>query len=129
MAAPIYVNSRMPERDQEVVTARASASVSDVAERYGLSKSSVTTICHRVREQKLYELKIERPGERATSVGTIITHKGFTEACIGAYRHYGDFFRGLDLPDWFLTDGNSSMTVETIREEIAHRAGKSLPGA
>jgi len=125
MATALHVNQRDPERDLEIATARAGASRIDVAQRFGITVDAVTAICAKVRKQKTYELKISRPGERETPVGTIVTHKGFAEACIGAYRHYGEFFRGLDLPDWYLTDGTTQLSIVDIRKEIAERSWPS----
>lgn len=122
MASPIYAHQRDPHRDSEIANARGAASRIDVAQRFGITVDAVTAICAKVRKQKTFELKIGRPNEREVPVGTVVTHKGFAEACIGAYRHFGEFFRGLDLPDWYLTDGHTRMSVAVIREELAKRA-------
>lgn len=121
MAAPIHVSQRDAARDLEIATMRASASRTEVANHFGISPAAVTATCAKVRKQKTYDLKLGRPNDHLVPVGQIVTHKGFAEACIGAYRHFGEFFRGLDLPDWYLTDGTARMRVAVIREELAKR--------
>jgi hypothetical protein len=121
MPAPIYPNCRRPDRDQLVDAAHARLNVKDLAQEFELSETTIRTILKRQVEQKSFAISIVRVGEKPVAVGTVITHKGFVEACIGAYRYFGDFFRGLDLPDWSLTDGKETMRVREIREAILLR--------
>ena len=113
-----YVNTRNHERDSAIAAARASLTAAEVGVQYGLTPGAVRNICVRMRQEKAYELRIGRAGEKLVDVARIVTHKGFAAACVGAYRTFGDFFRGLDLPGWFLTDGETQMSVQDIRELI-----------
>lgn len=114
----VHVNSRNPERDRAIAEARAVLSAREVAGQFNLTPGAVRNICGRVRKEKAYDLRIGRPGERLVEVARVVTHKGFAAACVGAYRTFGDFFRGIELPGWFLTDGETQMTVQDIRELI-----------
>jgi hypothetical protein len=120
VAAAIYANVRDPARDQAIVAARASATTAEVANQFHISPGAVRAACRRTLKAKTYELFIERDDGTRMRVGTVVTHKGFTAACVGAYRTYGDFFRGLELPGWRITDGSGSCnTLETIREKAS----------
>jgi hypothetical protein len=122
-AALIYANVRNPGRDQAIAAARASASAAEVANRFDISTSAVNAAVRRVKSAKSYELFLERDDGTRQRIGTVITHKGFTAACIGAFRTYGEYFRGLDLPGWRITDGKGSCnTLETVRKIAARTA-------
>lgn len=50
----------------------------------------------------------------------VVTHKGFTAACVGAYRAYREFFAGLEPIGWRITSAEGSRnTLETVRKVAA----------
>lgn len=118
-AAPIYANVRDHVRDHAIAAARAVGTTDDVANQFGITPGAVRAAVRRVKKAKTYELFIEGVDGKRTRIGTVVTHRGFTAACVGAYRTYGDFFRGLSLPGWRVvgTDGSCN-TLETIRKII-----------
>jgi hypothetical protein len=123
-AAPIYANVRDHERDAAIVAARASFTTDEVANQFqitpGAVRAAVRAAVRRVRKAKTYELFLERDDGTRMRVGLVVTHKGFTAACVGAYRTYREFFRGCELPGWRITDGAGSCnTLETVRGVIA----------
>ncbi|WP_036114539.1 MULTISPECIES: hypothetical protein [Luteibacter] len=119
-AAPIYANVRDHERDQAIVAARSSATTAEVANQFNISPGAVRAACRRVTKAKVYDLFLERDDGTRMSIGPVITHKGFTAACVGAFRTYGEFFRGCELPGWRIADSSGSCnTLETIREKAS----------
>jgi len=117
--APIYAGMRDHERDEAIAAARAAGTTDEVANRFQITPGAGRAACRRVRKLKTYELFLERHDGTRQRIGTVITHKGFTAACVGAYRTYGEFFRGLELSGWRVTDGSGSCnTLETIRKVI-----------
>jgi hypothetical protein len=118
-AAPIYANVRDHERDEAIADARAAGTTDEVANQFGITPGAVRAAVRRVRKAKSYELFIEGVDGKRTRIGEVITHRGFTAACVGAYRTYGDFFRGLSLPGWRVVAADGSCnTLETIRKII-----------
>jgi hypothetical protein len=121
-AAPIYANVRNPERDAAIAAARASFTTAEVANQFGITPGAVCAVCRRTKKAKTYELFLERDGEKPVRVGLVVTHKGFTAACVGAYRTYGEYFRNLGCPGWRITDGSGSCnTLETVREKASRQ--------
>ncbi|URL59589.1 hypothetical protein IM816_05695 [Luteibacter flocculans] len=122
-ASPIYANVRDPERYQAIAAARASCTTEQVAAQFGITSGAVRAALRRVRKAKTYELFLERDDGTRQRLGLVVTHKGFTAACIGAYRKYGEFFRGLELPGWRIADNTGSCnTLETVRGLISREA-------
>jgi hypothetical protein len=119
-AAAIYANVRDPVRDQAIVAARASSTTAEVANQFNISPGAVRAAIRRTAKAKVYELFLERDDGTRMRIGQVITHKGFTAACVGAFRTYGEFFRGCELPGWRITDGSGSCnTLDTIREKAS----------
>lgn len=125
-AAPIYANVRDPERDAAIVAARATCTTDEVANQFNIGPSAVRAAVRRVKAAKSYTLFLVDTAGKRTSVGTIVTHRGFTAACVAAFRTYGEFFRGLEIPGWRLVDENGGCnTLETIRKIAARTADLS----
>lgn len=126
-AAPIYANVRDHDRDQQIVTMRASSTTDEVANHFNISPSAVRAAIRRVRKAKVYTLFLERDGEKPQRIGEVITHRGFTAACVAAFRTYGEFFRGLELPGWRIVDNNGGCnTLDTIRKVAARTADDAM---
>ena len=122
-AAPIYANVRDPERDAAIVAARANNTVDAVANYFRISPSAVRAACRRVKRAKVFELFLERDDGTRQRSGTVVTHKGFTAACVGAYRTYREFFAGLELAGWRITSTEGGCnTLETVRKVAARTA-------
>lgn len=125
--APIYANVRNHDRDKAIVAARASFTTDEVANQFQITPGAVRAAVRRVTKAKTYELFLERHDGTRQRIGEVVTHKGFTAACVGAYRTYGEFFRGLELSGWRITDSEGSCnTLETIRK-VAARTDDSVP--
>jgi hypothetical protein len=126
-AALIYANVRDHVRDHAIAAARASLPTDEVANQFRISPSAVRAAVRRVKAAKSYTLFLVDTSGKRTSVGTIVTHRGFTAACVAAFRTYGEFFRGLEIPGWRLVDENGGCnTLETIRK-IASRTADNTP--
>jgi hypothetical protein len=125
-AALIYANVRDHVRDHAIAAARASFPTDEVANQFRISPSAVRAAVRRVKAAKSYTLFLVDTAGKRTSVGTIVTHRGFTAACVAAFRTYGEFFRGLEIPGWCLIDDNGGCnTLETVRKIAARTADLS----
>jgi hypothetical protein len=125
-AAPIYANVRDHVRDHAIAAARASCSTDEVANQFNIGPGAVRAAVRRVKAAKSYSLFLVDTAGKRTSVGTIVTHRGFTAACVAAFRTYGEFFRGLEIPGWRLVDENGGCnTLETVRKIAARTADVS----
>lgn len=125
-AAPIYANVRDPERDAAIVAARARCTIDEVANQFNIGPGAVRAAVRRVKAAKSYTLFLVDTAGKRTSVGTIVTHRGFTAACVAAFRTYGEFFRGLEIPGWRLVDEDGGCnTLETVRKIASRTADLS----
>lgn len=128
-AAPIYANVRDPERDAAIVAARASYSTDEVANYFQISPSAVRAALRRAKAAKSFELFLERDDGTRQRIGLVVTHKGFTAACVGAYRAYREFFAGLELSGWRITSTEGGCnTLETVRKVAARSDPSPIVG-
>lgn len=125
-AAPIFANVRDHVRDHAIAAARASCTTDEVANQFNIGPGAVRAAVRWVKAAKSYSLFLVDTAGKRTGVGTVVTHRGFTAACVAAFRTYGEFFRGLELPGWRLIDENGGCnTLETVRKIAARTADQS----
>ncbi len=125
MAGTIYANTRDHDRDLAIYMARAGQTYADVAKQFNLSPSTIGAVCRRLKAERTYHIYLEGQAGERQHVAVVVTHKGFTAACVAAFREYGEYFRNLGLPGWRLTDGTSYNTLETIRKIAARTADRA----
>lgn len=125
-AAPIYANARDHDRDVAIATARANQSAAEVGNQFNLAPGTIRAVCRRLKAERTYEIFLVGEAGERQPVAVVVTHKGFTAACVAAFREYGEYFRNLGLPGWWLTDGTSYNTLETIRKIAARTADRAV---
>ena len=81
-------------------------------------------MCRRLKAERTYHIYLEGQAGERQPVAVVVTHKGFTSACVAAYREYHEYFRNLGCPGWRLTDGTSYNTLETVRKIAARTADR-----
>jgi hypothetical protein len=118
--APIYANVRDHDRDAAIAAARATLTTDEVANQFNITPGAVRSAIRRVKKARVYVLFLVRGSDKPQRIGEVITHRGFTAACVAAFRTYGEFFRGLELPGWRIVDEHGGCnTLETVRKVAA----------
>ncbi len=110
----LYVGLRNPARDQEIFNALAEKSIGEVAELMGLAPSTVRAAQKRVADLNTFSLTLAGGG-RDIPIGSVAA-KSFRRAALGAYRHFCGTFRSLELNQWAVTDGASTLSIQDLRD-------------
>lgn len=110
----IYAGLRNPGRDQAIFDALGNRPVSEVAEVFGCNPSTVRAAAKRIADLATYQLRLTGGG-KDIPIGTVAA-KSFRRAALGAYRHFCGTFRNLDLPQWAVTDGETTITIQELRD-------------
>ncbi|GAC1030457.1 hypothetical protein thsps21_12840 [Pseudomonas sp. No.21] len=113
MQTVIYAGLRNPGRDQAIAEAMASMPTAEVCEQFKINPSTARKAAKRISDLHVYELKLTGGGKEM-SICTVAA-KSFRRAALGAYRHYCGTFRNLELPQWQVTDGTSSISIIDLR--------------
>ena len=110
----IYAGLRNPARDQQIYDTLKGMSVGDAAKHFELAPSTVRAAAKRIGDLAVFDLKLQGGG-KTIPVGHIAA-KSFRRAALGAYRHFCGTFRSLELPQWAVTDGVATISIQELRD-------------
>lgn len=110
----LYAGLRNPERDQNIFNALAGKSISEVAELMELQPSTVRAAQKRIAALATFNLTLTGGG-KDIPIG-LVAAKSFRRAALGAYRHFCGTFRSLELNQWAVTDGTTTISIQDLRD-------------
>lgn len=110
----LYAGLRNPARDQHIFNALVDKPISEVAEELSLAPSTIRAAARRIADLSTFNLTLTGGG-KAIPIGPVAA-KSFRRAALGAFRHFCGTFMNLDLPQWAVTDGETTITIQELRD-------------
>ena len=110
----LYAGLRNPARDQQIFAALEGKEPGEVAELLGISPSTVRRAAKRFAVLSTFNLRLTGGG-KDIPIGPVAA-KSFRRAALGAYRHFCGTFRSLELNQWAVTDGTTTISIQDLRD-------------
>ncbi len=110
----LYAGLRNPARDQQIFAALEGKEPGEVAELLGISPRTVRRAAKRFAALSTFNLRLTGGG-KDISIGPVAA-KSFRRAALFAYRHFCGTFRSLELNQWAVTDGTTTISIQDLRD-------------